>query len=195
MNPLNITAAYSKNSVLPLAIFYRDHGYKTFILLDNSEESKQISTQLTANDFSQVQTIFFESSGKSIQSIEDYLDIEDYLYAVNQTYEIILRREGFSNLSKEAVLSRGKKGVIDNLNAIWAEHKEDGWGKFNNEEITRYICEKISLKEIEFLSDKTKDQFRTLYRLIAERIRQHQNLISSGSLDKLPKAKLRSASY
>jgi predicted ATP-dependent endonuclease of OLD family len=36
MNPLNVVAAYSKNSVLPLAIFYRNHGYKTFILLDNS---------------------------------------------------------------------------------------------------------------------------------------------------------------
>ena len=26
MNPLNIVAAYNKNSVLPLAIFYRNHG-------------------------------------------------------------------------------------------------------------------------------------------------------------------------
>ncbi|MGQ0791685.1 MAG: AAA family ATPase [Nitrosopumilaceae archaeon] len=185
MNPLNVVAAYSKNSVLPLAIFYRDHGYKTFILLDNSEESKHISTQLTANDFSQVQTIFFESGGKQIQSIEDYLHIEDYLYAVNQTYEITLRREGFSNLSKEDVLARGKKGILENLNAIWMEHKDEGWGKFNNEEITRYICEKIALNEIDFLSDKSKDQLRTLYRLIAERIRQHQNLIASGNLDKL----------
>src|SRR3990172_3610829 len=185
MNPLNVVAAYSKNSVLPLAIFYRDHGYKTFILLDNSEESKHISTQLTANDFSQVQTIFFESGGKQIQSIEDYLHIEDYLYAVNQTYEIMLRREGFSNLAKEDVLARGKKGIVENLNAIWMEHKDEGWGKFNNEEITRYICEKIALNEIDFLSDKSKEQLRTLYRLIAERIRQHQNLISSGNLDKL----------
>lgn len=185
MNPLNVVAAYSKNSVLPLAIFYRDHGYKTFILLDNSEESKHISTQLTANDFSQVQTIFFESGGKQIQSIEDYLDIEDYLYAVNQTYEIMLRREGFSNLSKEDVLARGKKGVLENLDAIWMEHKDEGWGKFNNEEITRYMCEKIALNEADFLSDKSRDQLRTLYRLIAERIRQHQNLISSGNLDKL----------
>jgi predicted ATP-dependent endonuclease of OLD family len=190
MNPLNVVAAYSKNSVLPLAIFYRDHGYKTFILLDNSEESKHISTQLTANDFSQVQTIFFESGGKPIQSIEDYLVLEDYLYAVNQTYEIMLRREGFTNLSKEDVLARGKKGVLDNLNDIWTEHKDDGWGMFNNEEITRYICEKVSLSETDFLTDKTKDQFRTLYRLISERIRQHQNLISSGKLDKLPKAKV-----
>jgi len=188
MNPLNVVAAYSKNSVLPLAIFYRDHGYKTFILLDNSEESKQISTQLTANDFSQVQTIFFESGGKPIQSIEDYLVLEDYLFAVNQTYEIMLRREGFTNLSKEDVLARGKKGVLDNLKDIWAEHKDEGWGKFNNEEITRYICEKVALSETDFLTDKTKDQFRTLYRLISERIRQHQNLISSGKLDKLPKA-------
>jgi len=185
MNPLNVVAAYSKNSVLPLAIFYRDHGYKTFIILDNSEESKHISTQLTANNFSQVQTIFFESGGKQIQSIEDYLHIDDYLYAVNQTYEIMLRREGFTNLSKEDVLARGKKGILENLNAIWMEHKDEGWGKFNNEEITRYICEKISLNEIEFLSDKSKDQLRTLYRLISERIRQHQNLISSGSLDKI----------
>src|SRR3990170_2040532 len=185
MNPLNVVAAYSKNSVLPLAIFYRDHGYKTFILLDNSEESKHISTQLTANDFSQVQTIFFESGGKQIQSIEDYLHIEDFLYAVNQTYGIMLRREGFSNLAKEDVLARGKKGIVENLNAIWMEHKDEGWGKFNNEEITRYICEKIALNEIDFLSDKSKEQLRTLYRLIAERIRQHQNLISSGNLDKL----------
>ncbi|HXV67140.1 MAG TPA: AAA family ATPase [Nitrosopumilaceae archaeon] len=185
MNPLNVVAAYSKNSVLPLAIFYRDHGYKTFILLDNSEESKHISTQLTANDFSQVQTIFFEFGGKQIQSMEDYLQIEDYLYAVNQTYEIMLRREGFTNLSKEDVLARGKKGVLENLDAIWTEHKDDGWGKFNNEEITRYICEKIALNEIDFLSDKSKDQLRTLYRLISERIRQHQNLVSSGNVDKL----------
>jgi predicted ATP-dependent endonuclease of OLD family len=190
MNPLNIVPAYNKNSVLPLAIFYRDHGYKTFILLDNSEESKQISTQLTANDFSQVQTIFFESGGKPIQSIEDYLVIDDYLYSVNQTYEIMLRREGFSNLTKEDVITRGKNGVVENLHAIWNEHKDDGWGKFDNEEITRYICEKIALSETDFLSDKTKDQFRTLYRLIAERIRQHQNLVSSGNIDKLPKAKV-----
>ena len=37
--------------------------------------------------------------------------------------------------------------------------------EFDNEEITRYICEKITLEETSFLSDKTKDQFRSLYRL------------------------------
>ena len=190
MNPLNIITAFNKNSVLPLAIFYRDHGYKTFILLDNSEESKRISTQLAANDFSKVQTIFFELGGKSAQSIEDYMIMEDYLHAVNQTYEIMLRREGYSNLTKEDVLARGKKGILENLDAIWKEHKEEGWGQFDNEEITRYICQKIALKEADFLSDKSKDQFRTLYRLIAERIRQHQNLLSSPNLDKAPKAKV-----
>jgi len=190
MNPLNVIATYSKNSVLPLSIFYRDHGYKTFVLLDNGEEAKQISTQLMANDFSKVQTVFFELGSKPIQSIEDYMVLEDYLHAVNQTYEIKLRKEGFINITKEDVLSREKKGVLENLNTIWAEHKDDGWGQFDNEEITRYICEKISLKEADFLSDKTKDNFRTLYRLIAERIRQHQNLISSPNIDKIPKAKV-----
>ena len=190
MNPLNVVAAYSKNSVLPLAIFYRNHGYKTFILLDNSEESKLISAQLTANDFSQVQTIFFELGAKAIQSIEDYMVLDDYLHAVNQTYEIKLRKEGYSNLTKEDVMARGKKGVLANLSSIWNEHRDEGWSEFDNEEITRYICEKISLKEADFLSDRTKDQFRTLYRLISERIRQHQNLISTSNLDKLPKAKV-----
>jgi len=190
MNPLNVIATYSKNSVLPLSIFYRDHGYKTFVLLDNGEEAKQISTQLMANDFSKVQTVFFELGSKPIQSIEDYMVLEDYLHAVNQTYEIKLRKEGFINITKEDVLSIGKKGVLENLNTIWAEHKDDGWGQFDNEEITRYICEKIALKEADFLSDKTKDNFRTLYRLIAERIRQHQNLISSPNIDKIPKAKV-----
>jgi hypothetical protein len=190
MNPLNVVAAFSKNSVLPLSIFYRNHGYKTFMLLDNGEESKQISTQLLANEFSKVQTIFFELGSKMIPSIEDYMVLEDYLHAVNQTYEIKLRKEGFTNLTKEDVLSRGKNGVLENLNAIWAEHKDDGWGQFDNEEITRYICEKIALKEADFLSDKTKDNFRNLFRLIAERIRQHQNLISSPNFDKIPKPKV-----
>ena len=187
MNPLNVVAAFSKNSVLPLSIFYRNHGYKTFMLLDNGEESKQISTQLLANEFSKVQTIFFELGSKMIPSIEDYMVLDDYLHAVNQTYEIKLRKEGFTNLTKEDVLSRGKNGVLENLNAIWAEHKDDGWGQFDNEEITRYICEKIALKEADFLSDKTKDNFRNLFRLIAERIRQHQNLVSSPNFDKIPK--------
>ena len=191
MNPLNIVPAYNKNAVLPLAIFYRNHGHNTFILLDNTEESKQISSQLISNEFNPIQTIFFEKEGKKIESIEDYLVLEDYLYAVNQTYEIKLRNEGFSNLTPEEVLSKEKNGVLDNLRTIWEEHKDDGWDEFDNEEITRYICEKITLGETNFLSDKTKDQFRSLYRMIAERIRQYQNAAIKPDIEKYQKRKKR----
>lgn len=170
-NPLNIVAAYNKNSVLPLAIFYRNHGYKTFVLLDNSDESKFISNQLILNKFSNIQTIFFEHDD-NIQTIEDYLAIEDYLFAVNQTYEIKLRYESYNDITTEQISKSGKKGVIANLEFIWSKH--DIWGKFSNEDITRYICEKIATNNIDFISDKTKERFRTLYRLIAERIRQYQ---------------------
>ena len=179
MNPLNVIPAYNKNSVLPLAIFYRDHGYNTFILLDNDNESKQIAEQLKNNKFSEVQTIFFEREGKLLQSIEDYMVTEDYLYAVNQTYEIKLRKQGFENLTSNQVMVQGKKGVVENLTAVWDEHREDEWGEFEKEEICRYICEKIALGDASFLTEKTKDQVRTLYRLIAERIRQHQNFLSN----------------
>jgi len=189
MNPLNIVAAFNKNAVLPLAIFYRNHGYNTFILMDNTEESKQISSQLASNEFSPIQMIFFEKDGKPIESIEDYLVLEDYLFAVNQTYEIKLRHEGYSSLTSEDIISKKKKGVLENLKTIWEDHKEDDWNEFDNEEITRYICEKITLGETDFLSDKTKDQFRTLYRLIAERIRQYQNAAIKTDLDKFQKSK------
>ena len=43
--------------------------------------------------------------------------IEDYLHAVNQTYEIKLRRQGFSNITKEQVLFQGKNGIIE----IWKQ--------------------------------------------------------------------------
>ena len=191
MNPLNVVAAFNKNAVLPLAIFYRNHGYNTFILLDNTEESKQISSQLASNEFSPIQTIFFEKEGKTIESIEDYLVLEDYLHAVNQTYEIKLRHEGYSNLTADEVNGKKKKGVLENLRTIWEEHKEDDWKEFDNEEITRYICEKITLGQTDFLSDKTKDQFRSLYRMIAERIRQYQNAGIKTDLDKYQKAKKR----
>jgi len=190
MNPLNVVAAYNKNSVLPLAIFYRNHGYKTFILLDNSGESKQISAQLVSNEFSPIQTIFFEREGKNLESIEDYIVVEDYLHAVNQTYEIRLRKEGYSNLTSRDVTLKEKKGILDNLKKIWEEHRDEDWGQFDNEEITRYICEKITLEETDFLSDKTKDQFRSLYRLIAERIRQYQNNITKLDLAKFKRPKI-----
>ena len=179
MNPLNVIPAYNKNSVLPLAIFYRDHGYNTFILLDNDNESKQIAEQLKNNKFSEIQTIFFEREGKLLQSIEDYMATEDYLYAVNQTYEIKLRKQGFENLTSNQVMIQGKKGVVENLTAVWDEHRDDEWGEFEKEEICRYISEKIALGDASFLTEKTKDQVRTLYRLIAERIRQHQNSLSN----------------
>jgi len=179
MNPLNVIPAYNKNSVLPLAIFYRDHGYNTFILLDNDNESKQIAEQLKNNKFSETQTIFFEREGKLLQSIEDYMVTEDYLYAVNQTYEIKLRKQGFENLTSNQVMIQGKKGVVENLTAVWDEHRDDEWGEFEKEEICRYISEKIALGDANFLTEKTKDQVRTLYRLIAERIRQHQNSLSN----------------
>jgi predicted ATP-dependent endonuclease of OLD family len=189
MNPLNVIAAYNKNSVLPLAIFYRNHGYRTFVLLDNTEESKQISSQLTSNEFSPIQTIFFEREGKKLESIEDYIVIEDYLHAVNQTYEIKLRQEGYTNLKPQDISSEYSKGILDKLRKKWEEHIEDDWEQFNNEEITRYICEKIALEETNFLSDKTKDQFRSLYRLIAERIRQYQNMNIKQDLNKFQKFK------
>ena len=189
MNPLNVIAAYSKNSVLPLAIFYRNHGYKTFVLLDNSEESKQISAQLVSNEFSSIQTIFFEKDGKKLESIEDYIALEDYLYPVNQTYEIKLRQEGFSNLLPQDVIAKEGDGILQKLRKIWQEHSEEDWEEFNNEDITRYICEKITLEEADFLSDKTKDQFRSLYRLIAERIRQYQNMGTKPDLNKFQKAR------
>ena len=188
MNPLNVIAAYNKNSVLPLAIFYRNHGYRTFVLLDNSEESKQISAQLVSNEFSSIQTIFFEREGKKLESIEDYIALEDYLYPVNQTYEIKLRHEGFSNITPQDVISKEGKGILEKLRKIWQEHREEDWEEFDNEEITRYICEKITLEETNFLSDKTKDQFRSLYRLIAERIRQYQNAVTKSDLSKFQKA-------
>jgi ssDNA-specific exonuclease RecJ len=187
MNPLNVIEAYNKNAVLPLAIFYRNHGYKTFILLDNTEESKQISAQLESNQFSAIQTIFFEREGKKLESIEDYVVVEDYLHAVNQTYEIKLRQEGYSNLTPENINSKEGKGLLEKLKKIWQEHRDDDWGEFNNEEITRYICEKIALEQTDFLSDKTKDQFRSLYRLIAERIRQYQNAVIKPELNKFQK--------
>jgi|TARA_B100000959_G_scaffold125129_1_gene131413 predicted ATP-dependent endonuclease of OLD family len=189
MNPLNVIAAYNKNSVLPLAIFYRNHGYRTFVLLDNTEESRQISAQLASNEFSSVQIIFFEREGKKLESIEDYIVLEDYLHPVNQTYEIKLRQEGFSNITPEEIESKEGNGNLEKLRRIWQEHSNEDWGEFNNEEITRYICEKISLGETSFLSDKTKDQFRSLYRLIAERIRQYQNVTTRTDLDKFQKTK------
>ncbi len=185
MNPLNIVPAYSKNSVLPLAIFYRNHGYNIFVLLDNTELSHQISTQLQANGFKSVQIIFFELGGQLKQAIEDLIVIEDYLYAVNQTYEIKLRKEGYRNLTREDILAKGKKSILDNLNEIWRENQQLGWEKFESEEICRYISQKIASDEADFLSDKTKDQFRAIFRLIAERIRQNQNIVSETTLNSL----------
>lgn len=182
MNPLNIVPAYNKNSVLPLAIFYRNHGYNTFVLLDNTDESRQISTLLQTNGFKSVQMIFFELGGQPKQAIEDLIVDEDYLYAVNQTYEIKLRKEGYTNLTKDNLLAKGKKSIIENLKEIWKENQHLGWEKFEREDICRYICEKIALEETEFLSDKTKDQFRSIYRLIAERIRQNQNIVSETAI-------------
>ena len=175
MNPLNIVPAYNKNSVLPLSLFYHNHGYNTFVLLDNDIEANQTADQLKNNKFSETQIIFFERDGNLLQSIEDYMIIEDYLYAVNQTYEIKLRREGFVNLTREEVLIHGKKGIIENLKAVWNDHNEDDWGEFDKEEVCRYICGKIALNDTSFLTEKTRDSVRNLYRLIAERIRQYQN--------------------
>ena len=125
--------------------------------------------------------VFFELAGQPRLFIEDLLVDEDYLYAVNQTYEVKLRKEGYTTLTKDQVASKGKKSIIDNLNEIWKENQHLGWETFDREEICRYICEKMVLGETDFISDKTKDQFRSLYRLIAERIRQNQNLVSQTS--------------
>ncbi len=191
MNPLNIVTAHNKNSVLPLAIFYRNHGYKTFVLLDNTNESRQTASQLAANEFLPVQTIFFELGGKKLESIEDYIVHEDYLHPVNQTYEIKLRREGYTNIAPGDLDKKTESGgILAKLADIWQDHVDDEWGRFDNEEITRYICEKITLNDASFLSDKTKDRFRSLFRMMAERIRQYQNVVTKADLERFQRVKV-----
>ena len=80
--------------------------------------------------------------------------------------------------------------MIESINSIWEEHKEDCCENFDSEEVCRYICEKIAIGEADFMSDKTKDRFRSLYRLIAERIRQQQNLASNQNMDKQKKMRV-----
>lgn len=176
MNPLNIVPAFNKNSVLPLAILYRNHRYSTFVLLDNSDESKEISAKLVANGFSKVQIIFFEKDDKPIPAIEDYMVPEDYIHAINQTYGVKLMGEGYTNLTEEDVERGSHQGIIDNLKEVWAAHKKDEWGSFDREEIARYICSRTSLDETEFLSDITRESYRHLYRLIMERIRLYKEM-------------------
>ena len=65
---------------------------------------------------------------------------EDYLYAVNQTYAIKLRKEWYVNLTEQDIQSRNKSGIIESLNSIWEEHREDGWEEFDIEEVAMYIC-------------------------------------------------------
>jgi len=191
MNPLNIIPAYNKNSVLPLAIFYRNHGYNTFILLDNTDESHQIYEHLLKNEFLPVQTIFFELEGQKIESMEDYILPEDYLHPVNQTYEIKLRREGYTSIGPGDLDGKAEcGGILARLDDIWKDHVDDRWGRFDNEEITRYICEKITFDDADFLTDKTRDRFRSLYRLMAERIRQYQNVITKADLERFRRKKM-----
>ena len=190
MNPLNIVPAYNKNSVLPLAIFYHNHGYQTFVLLDNSDESKFISNRLIQNGLSEIQMIFYERDEKALMSMEDYLMVDDYLHAVNQTYEVLLRREGFTNITVEDIRNTKQDSIMASLRNIWHNHKEDGWEEYDNTEVCRYISEKIAARDAEFLTDKTKDSFRSLYRLIAERIRQYHNMISEPDWEQKLKRRL-----
>ena len=80
--------------------------------------------------------------------------------------------------------------MMASLENIWNNHKEDGWENYDNTEVCRYICEKIATRDAEFLTDKTKDSFRSLYRLIAERIRQYHNMISEPDWEQKLKKRL-----
>ncbi len=177
MNPLNVVASHSKDAVLPLATFYRNHGYRTFVLLDDTAESRHIHGRLVQSGFAETQTIPYESDGRRLKSIEDYIVPADYLYAVNQTYGVKLRREGYKDLTVDDLGGRddvADYGIVEGLADVWEDHDADGWGKFDGEDITRYICGKIATGEAGFLSETTRDSFRALYRTIAERIRQYQ---------------------
>ena len=79
------------------------------------------------------------------------------------------------NVRLELDFKHDKKGIIENLKAVWNDHSDDDWGEFDKEEVCRYICGKIALNDTSFLTEKTRDSIRNLYRLIAERIRQYQN--------------------
>ena len=134
--------------------------------------------------------IFYERDEKALMSMEDYVMVDDYLHAVNQTYEVLLRREGYTNITVDDVRKTKQDSIMASLRSIWNSHKEDGWEEYDNTEVCRYISEKIAARDAEFLTDKTKDSFRSLYRLIAERIRQYHNMISEPDWEQKLKRRL-----
>ena len=171
MNPLNVVASYSKDATLPLAIFYRDHGYKTFVLLDDTTESRHISSRLIRSGFAPAPDHILQTKRQKLESIEDYIIPEDYMHAVNQTYEVKLRDEGYAAISADKVANGG--GIVESLKSIWVDHDADDWGEFNNGEIARYICNKIAIGQASFLSENTRDNFRTA---VSDHSREHKTV-------------------
>ena len=168
VNPLNVVASYSKDALMPLATFYKNHGYRTFILLADSVETKNIESQLAQNGFEPVQMIHYESNSRKLKTIEDYISPEDYIHAVNQTYMVKLRHEGYMPIKSDDIVT--EDGIVGSLHHIWERHAASDWGSFDHNEVTEYICDKISLEEATFLGEDTRNNFRGLYRVIAERI-------------------------
>lgn len=170
MNPLNVVASHSKDAVMPLATFFRDHGYSTFILLDDSAESMHTTSQLARNGFDSSQIIHYEVNDKKLKCIEDYITPHGYIHAVNQVYGVKLREEGYTPIQTEDV--QAESGIVEEMQRIW--ERNDAWGEFDRSDVARYICDKIALGESAFLGESTRNALRMLYRDIAERIRLYR---------------------
>jgi len=82
--------------------------------LGSTERSTNTDTKIFSLCILLSSLFIFNSIGPiNEQAIEDLVVIEDYLYAVNQTYEIKLRKEGYHNLTREDILAKGKKSILD----------------------------------------------------------------------------------
>lgn len=176
---VNYQNANGSPNVSPFAMFFFEKGFPTLALYDKEPSAAGHLVTLKEQGFPEENILSVVVDEKKECDIEDLFTEADYLKGVNGFYTAHLRDQKFSIITKEDMTAVRKKNpslirTVPTLEAVWEEHRDEGWGKFDKKKVCSKICE-IASKDKKFPTEKTLQQFETLLEQIyqrAEKIRQ-----------------------
>ncbi|MFZ0212233.1 MAG: AAA family ATPase [Candidatus Acidiferrales bacterium] len=175
VSSLNLVPANSSSAIGPLAMYHKTRGRPAVALYDNEPEAQKLAKKLVELGFPEDKIKSIRVEGKLECDVEDLFAEAEYLRAVNELYQEVLKDKRFKPITGADTKTKRDAGpglvrIVPLLMAIWQEHAALKWGNFDKKRVCDKVCEMI-FKDPDFLSEKTLERFEKQFKDLVEALK------------------------
>lgn len=155
------------------SLHYQSRKHRVVAVFDKEPDALKEAEALKEQGFPADQIVTMDF-GRKEADIEDVFTVEDYLKIVNAYYTPKLKHaKNFQAIKKEDLERvsgvNPEQRIVKSLEAIFASHHADGWGKFDKTGVCDFFCRELGEGRMK-ISTNTQERFDKIFKKICDAV-------------------------